>query len=88
MALQIKIVETAMNFTGAGFEQEPISQSVHILENVTIGDALTQGWRDETKQYRDEIVSGSFLGDSLVLASAKAYPVTLKAVPTGFQLWL
>ncbi|MGY3913623.1 hypothetical protein ACW5XW_23815 [Aeromonas piscicola] len=88
MALQVSIVETAMNFTGAGFEQEPISQSVHILENVTIGDALTQKWRDETKQYRDEIVQGDFLGDALTLASSKAYPVTLKALPAGFQLWL
>lgn len=88
MAIQIKIVETAMNFTGAGFEQEPISQSVHILENTTIGDALTQGWRNETKQYRDEIVQGDFLGDSLTLASSKTYPATLRAVSTGFQLWL
>lgn len=86
--LRVEILETAMTFTGSGFAQTPLNQAVHLLENVTIGDALTQLWREETKQYRDEIVQGRYLGDVLTLASDKAYPVTLKAVPQGFELWL
>ncbi|QBX71539.1 hypothetical protein E4630_12080 [Aeromonas hydrophila] len=86
--LRVEIVETAMTFTGSGFAQTPLNQAVHILEGVTIGDALIQGWRDEVKSYRDEIIQGKFLGDELVLASGKAYEVKLKAVPTGFELWL
>lgn len=86
--LRVEIVESAMTFTGAGFAQTPLNQAVHLLENVTIGDALIQNWRDEVKSYRDEIVQGKFLGDELILASGKAYEMSLKAVPTGFQLWV
>ncbi|MFQ2201043.1 hypothetical protein [Aeromonas hydrophila] len=85
--IRIGIVETAMTFTGAGFEHTPISQSVHILENVTIGDALIQNWRDEVKQYYDELIQGRFLGDEIVLASGKNYEVKLRAVNSNrFQI--
>ena len=47
--LKIEITETAMQFTGSGFTQVPITQKVHILEGVSIGDALIQNWRNETK---------------------------------------
>lgn len=86
--LRVEIVETAMTFTGSGFAQTPLNQAVHILEGVTIGDALIQGWRDEVKGYYDAITAGKLLSDELVLASGKAYEVKLKAVPTGFELWL
>lgn len=86
--LRIEIVETAMTFTGSGFAQTPLNQAVHILEGVTIGDALIQGCRDEVKGYYDAITAGKLLSDELVLASGKAYEVKLKAVPTGFELWL
>ncbi|ATP09800.1 hypothetical protein CF134_18775 [Aeromonas salmonicida] len=86
--LRVEIVETAMTFTGSGFAQTPLNQAVQILEGVTIGDALTQQWRDEVKGYYDAITAGRLLSDELVLASGKAYEVRLKAVPTGFELWL
>ncbi len=86
--LRVEIVETAMTFTGSGFAQTPLNQAVQILEGVTIGDALIQAWRDEVKGYYDAITAGRLLSDELVLASGKAYEVRLKAVPTGFELWL
>ena len=76
-----------MQFTGSGFTQVPLTQKVHILEGVTIGDALIQTWRTETKQYRDEVLQGRFLGDEMIIASGKAYEVSLRATSTGFQLW-
>lgn len=85
--LRVEIVESAMTFTGSGFAQTPLNQAVHLLEGVTIGDALTQQWRDETKQYHDAVLQGKFLGDEWILGSGKAYEVSLKAVPTGFELW-
>ncbi|WP_412704999.1 hypothetical protein [Aeromonas rivipollensis] len=85
--LKIEITETAMQFTGSGFTQVPITQKVHILEGVSIGDALIQNWRNETKQYRDEVVQGRFLADEMIIASGKAYEVSLRATSTGFQLW-
>lgn len=86
--LRVEIVETAMTFTGSGFAQTPLNQAVQILEGVTIGDALTQQWRDEVKGYYDAITAGRLFSDELVLASGKSYEVRLKAVPTGFELWL
>jgi hypothetical protein len=86
--LKIKMTETAMKWNGSGFGEEILSQNVFILENSGLSDPQTKLYRDETKQYRDEIVQGNFLGDSLTLASSKAYPATLRAVSTGFQLWL
>lgn len=85
--LKIEITETAMQFQGSGFAQVPLTQKVHILQNVSIGDALIQNWRNETKQYRDEVLKGRFLGDEWVIASGKAYEMSIKAVPGGFQLW-
>ncbi|WOQ15190.1 hypothetical protein [Aeromonas media] len=85
--LKIEIKETAMQFTGSGFTQVPLTQKVHILEGVTIGDALIQNWRNETKQWRDEIVQGRFLADEMIIAAGKSYEVSLRATSTGFQLW-
>lgn len=85
--LKIEITESAMLFTASGFTQVPLTQKVHILEGVSIGDALIQNWRNETKQYRDEVVQGRFIGDEMIIASGKAYEVSLRATLTGFQLW-
>lgn len=85
--LKIEITESAMLFTGSGFTQVPLTQKVHILEGVTIGDALIQNWRNETKQWRDEIVQGRFLADEMIIAAGKSYEVSLRATSTGFQLW-
>ena len=85
--LRIEIVESAMTFTGSGFAQTPLNQAVHLLEGVTIGDALIQQWRDETTQYHDAVLQGKFLGDEWILGSGTSSPVHLIAVPTGFQLW-
>ncbi|WP_330544500.1 hypothetical protein V0242_11815 [Aeromonas hydrophila] len=86
--LKIKMTETAMKWNGSGFGEEILSQNVFILENSGLSDPQTKLYRDETKQYRDEITAGRLLNDQLVLASGKAYEVKLKAVPTGFELWL
>ncbi|UNU29672.1 hypothetical protein [Aeromonas hydrophila] len=93
--LKIKMTETAMKWNGSGFGEEILSQNVFILENSGLSDPQTKlyrdetkQYRDETKQYRDEITAGRLLSDQLVLASGKAYEVKLKAVPTGFELWL
>ncbi|NEX88874.1 hypothetical protein G4923_09175 [Aeromonas rivipollensis] len=85
--LRVTITQSRMGFNGATLTQIPHTQKVHILQNVSIGDALIQNWRNETKQYRDEVVQGRFLGDEWILASGKAYEMSIKAVPTGFQLW-
>ncbi len=85
--LKIEIKESAMQFTGSGFTQVPLTQKVHILEGVSIGDVLIQNWRNETKQWRDEVVQGRFIGDEMIIAAGKAYEVSLRATSTGFQLW-
>jgi len=85
--LRVTITQSRMGFNGATLTEVPHTQKVHILQNVSIGDALIQNWRNETKQYRDEVVQGRFIGDEMIIASGKAYEVSLRATSTGFQLW-
>lgn len=85
--LKIKMTETAMKWNGSGFGEEILSQNVFILENSGLSDPQTKLYRDETKQYHDAVLQGKFLGDEWILGSGKAYEVSLKAVPTGFELW-
>ena len=85
--LRVTITQSRMGFNGATLTEVPHTQKVHILQNVSIGDALIQNWRNETKQYRDEVLKGRFLVDEMIIASGKAYEVSLRATSTGFQLW-
>lgn len=78
--LKVILKQTAMGFNGATIGEVVQSQSVHILANVTIGDALIQNWRNEVKQYYDEINQGKFSGDEITIASNKDYEVKLRAV--------
>lgn len=85
--LKVILKQTAMGFNGATFGEVVQSQSVHILAGATIGDALIKNWRDEVKQYYDEIIQGKFLGDEILLASGKDYEVKLRAVNSNrFQI--
>lgn len=86
--IKIDVVEYAMQFTGAGIGEVPVNQQVLLVENSMIGDALIQNWRDETRLYRDQVLSGKFFGDSMKLAADKAYEVEFRAVSTGFELWV
>jgi len=85
--LRVTITQSRMGFNGATLTEIPHTQKVHILQNVSIGDALIQNWRNETKQYRDEVLQGRFLSDEMIIASGKSYEVSLRATSTGFQLW-
>lgn len=86
--IRIKVTEYAMQFTGATLGEVPLTQKVFVVENTMIGDALIQKWRDEVENYYNKFEKGLILGDSLTLASGKNYEATIKAVPTGFQLWI